>query len=122
MPVSRIIAAGDPGGVDLAMGGASNQRQYRLHSISETTVARAVVQENPQPSYHGDYTVTYNVSDRAGNSAAQITRTVTVTPDDTTGGGGGGSLAYWTLVIWLISLIAINVYRRRQGFSRSRAE
>jgi outer membrane protein OmpA-like peptidoglycan-associated protein len=31
----------------------------------------------------GDYTVTYNVNDAAGNPAVQITRTVTVTPDVT---------------------------------------
>ena len=31
----------------------------------------------------GDYTVTYNVSDTAGNPATQVTRTVTITPDTT---------------------------------------
>jgi MYXO-CTERM domain-containing protein len=31
----------------------------------------------------GTYTVTYNVSDAAGNAAAEVTRTVTVTPDVT---------------------------------------
>merc|ERR1711965_49954 len=31
----------------------------------------------------GTYTVTYNVSDAAGNSAVEVTRTVTVTPDAT---------------------------------------
>ena len=31
----------------------------------------------------GTYTVTYNVDDAAGNSAAQVTRTVNVTPDAT---------------------------------------
>jgi hypothetical protein len=38
----------------------------------------------------GSYTVTYNVSDFAGNSATPITRTVNVTPAAGTGGGGGG--------------------------------
>ena len=31
----------------------------------------------------GDYTVTYNVSDAAGNAATQVTRTVTITADET---------------------------------------
>ena len=31
----------------------------------------------------GTYTVTYNVSDAAGNAAVEVTRTVTVTPDVT---------------------------------------
>ena len=31
----------------------------------------------------GDYTVTYNISDAAGNPATQVTRTVTITPDTT---------------------------------------
>ena len=31
----------------------------------------------------GDYTVTYNVSDAAGNPADEVTRTVTITPDAT---------------------------------------
>ena len=31
----------------------------------------------------GNYTVTYNVSDAAGNPATQVTRTVTITPDTT---------------------------------------
>ena len=31
----------------------------------------------------GTYTVTYNVSDAAGNAATQVTRTVTITPDAT---------------------------------------
>ena len=38
----------------------------------------------------GSYTVTYNVTDFAGNSASPITRTVNVTPAAGTGGGGGG--------------------------------
>ena len=31
----------------------------------------------------GTYTVTYNVSDAAGNAATQVTRTVNITPDVT---------------------------------------
>ena len=31
----------------------------------------------------GTYTVTYNVSDAAGNAATQVTRTINITPDVT---------------------------------------
>ena len=34
-------------------------------------------------NYVGTYTVTYNVSDAAGNAATQVTRTVNITPDVT---------------------------------------
>jgi hypothetical protein len=39
----------------------------------------------------GTFTVTYSVSDRSGNVAKPVTRTVTVEPADATGGGGGGA-------------------------------
>ena len=38
----------------------------------------------------GSYTLTYNVSDSAGNPATPVTRTVNVTARNTGGGGGGG--------------------------------
>jgi hypothetical protein len=54
----------------------------------------------------GTYTVTYSVSDFAGNAAATVTRSVRVDPGS---GGGGGSVSYWTVVAlmgWLfISMI-----------------
>jgi hypothetical protein len=45
----------------------------------------------------GTYTVTYNVSDFAGNAAATVTRTVRVDPAANSG-GGGGSVSYWTVL------------------------
>ena len=54
----------------------------------------------------GSYTVTYNVSDFAGNAAMPISRTVTVTPAAGTGGGGGGAMSYWMLLVLLATLIA----------------
>jgi hypothetical protein len=41
----------------------------------------------------GNYTLTYNVSDFAGNAATAVTRTVTVAPAAGTGGGGGGAIS-----------------------------
>jgi hypothetical protein len=44
----------------------------------------------------GTYTVTYSVSDFAGNAAATVTRSVRVDPSAKSG-GGGGSVSYWTV-------------------------
>jgi len=66
----------------------------------------------------GSYTVTYNVTDFAGNPATPITRAVTVTPAAGTGGGGGGALSYW-LLICLSVLLAVRVlHRERQAVRR----
>lgn len=50
----------------------------------------------------GDYILTYNVADRAGNNATPITRTVTVTTAAGTGGGGGGALSSLALLLLMI--------------------
>jgi hypothetical protein len=52
----------------------------------------------------GNYTVTYNVTDFAGNKAQPVTRTVNVTPAAGTGGGGGGLVGPWTLLILLLAI------------------
>jgi len=53
----------------------------------------------------GAYTVTYDVTDFAGNAAVSITRTVNVTPNTVT--GGGGTVSPLTLLLSLALLIAI---------------
>ena len=62
----------------------------------------------------GGYTLTYNVTDFAGNPATPITRSINVTPAAGTGGGGGGAIANLTLIFLLISLLAAQRYRPRQ--------
>ena len=61
----------------------------------------------------GDYTVTYNVADVAGNNAAPITRTVRITPAAGTGGGGGGAmgLVFFFLLIFAAALTAYHAKR-----------
>jgi hypothetical protein len=147
--------AGDPGGVDLAMGGRGNagvgvwlnDSQGNLGlgdavppvltlngEASVSIAARSnyvdagatatdnidgnispsiVVSNGVNTSIVGTYSVTYNVRDRAGNPAAQISRTVNVTPNSGGGGGGGGALSYWLLVLLLVANIATVMYRRR---------
>jgi hypothetical protein len=53
--------------------GATAQDNYDGNITS-----RIVVTSNVNPGVVGDYTVTYNVSDAAGNAAAPVTRTVSV--------------------------------------------
>jgi hypothetical protein len=54
----------------------------------------------------GNYTVTYNATDFAGNAATAVVRNVTVTPACCTGGGGGGKLS----VILLVALFGFLFY------------
>ena len=140
---------GDPGGVDLALGGRGNagvgvwlnDSQGNLGlgdavppeltlngeasvSIPAKTayvdagataidnidgdISASIVVGNPvNTSIVGSYTVTYNVNDRAGNPAAQISRSVTVTPASGGGGGGGGSTSYWLLALLLAAQIVV---------------
>jgi hypothetical protein len=62
-----------------------------------------VVTNNVNTSLVGAYTVTYNVTDFAGNDAQPVSRTVNVTPAAGTGGGGGGGIGPWVLVLLLLT-------------------
>jgi hypothetical protein len=139
---------GDPGGVDLAMGGApaaglgvflndglgnlgrgdavppvltllgAASVQVPSGSVYNDTGATAednidgdisasiVVVNRVNTAVVGDYTVTYNVTDFAGNSATSITRTVTVIPAAGTGGGGGGGGGLSILMLLLLVFAA----------------
>jgi len=57
------------------------------------TVNIVTVNPVPGPATEGVYTVTYNVSDAAGNAATQVTRTVRVAAASTTNGGSTARLA-----------------------------
>ena len=75
--------------------------------ISSVIVVTAAV----NTALAGTYTVTYNVSDSAGNSATQITRTVNVVPAAGSGGGGGGTLGPLLLLLLAAYLIAAQANR-----------
>ncbi|MDX2504375.1 MAG: DUF5011 domain-containing protein [Gammaproteobacteria bacterium] len=51
----------------------------------------------------GAYSVTYNVSDAAGNAATPVTRTVTVTTTPAEGGSSSGALAPASLLVLLLT-------------------
>jgi hypothetical protein len=78
-------------------------------------ISASIVVSNPvNTSIVGAYTVTYNVRDFAGNTAAQVTRTVNVTAATGRGGGGGGSIGYWALAL-LVATQLLFLLRNRQA-------
>ena len=79
-----------------------------LDNIDGDISSRIVVTNNVNTRIVGNYTVTYNVQDVAGNPATPITRNVSVTPASGGGGGGGGTLSYWLLLLLLAtSLVSV---------------
>jgi hypothetical protein len=72
-----------------------------------------VVTNNVNTSLVGAYTVTYNVTDFAGNNAPPVSRTVNVTPAAGTGGGGGGGVGPWMLVLLLLTYTGRRQVRTR---------
>jgi hypothetical protein len=78
-----------------------------------TTLVRV---DNPvNTAVVGTYTVTYNVTDRSGNAATAITRTVRVGVRTGTGGGGGGAIDLVTLLTFAILLLgAVCLTSRRR--------
>ena len=141
---------GDPGGVDLAMGGAAqgglgiylndsfgNLGRGDAVAPTLTLLGQATVSVKARTTYSdagasaadnidgdisrnvtvsgavnistvGDYILTYNVVDFAGNSATPITRTITVTPNT---GGGGGTISLLTLFALLAGILRAQRYR-----------
>jgi hypothetical protein len=148
---------GDPGGVDLALGGAafagvgvylndsagnlgrgdavppvitlqgdasvSVQSQSVYIDAGATAVdnidgdIEVVVTSTVNTSVVGNFTVTYNATDFAGNAAAPVLRNVTVTPASGGGGGGGGTISIGLLVT-LFGFVLLHLYQRHRGSVR----
>lgn len=78
--------------------------------ISESVVAKSTVDSR----IVGLYKVVYTVTDKAGNAADPVSRTVRVTPAE--GGGGGGGGAFGPLSLMLVpGLWAVGRRRRRNA-------
>ena len=75
--------------------------------------ARVIATGTVNDAVIGSYTVTYNVTDRAGNPADPITRAVQVTPAAGTGGGGGGASGPWLLILLAGAMVAGRATSRR---------
>ncbi len=61
-----------------------------LDNVDGNITSNIVTVNSVNTAIIGTYTVTYNVSDAAGNAAPQVTRTVRVSNRPSGGGGGGG--------------------------------
>ena len=88
-----------------------------LDNIDGNISPSIIVSNSVNTSIVGSYIVTYNVQDRAGNPAAQISRSVNVTPASGGGGGGGGAVSYWLLAFLLAMNIAGVIRMRRRAVS-----
>ena len=113
-PVLKLLGAS---AVSLRSGGAYSDAGATAHDNIDGDISGSIVATGAvNPAVVGEYTVTYNVVDRAGNDATPITRTVTVTAATTTGGGGssssgGGGGTLSLLVLFLLTISANRVFR-----------
>lgn len=82
-----------------------------IDDIDGDLTSRIVIASNVDTQKLGIYTVTYSVTDHAGNAAKAVSRTVNVTPANVAqeGPGGGGALA-----VELGALLLL-LWRRRQS-------
>jgi hypothetical protein len=82
-----------------------------MDDIDGDLTSRIVAASNVDTKTLGIYNVTYNVSDRAGNAAPAVTRTVNVTPQamPQESAGGGGALG-----LELGAALALAAWRARR--------
>jgi len=82
--------------------------------VSGDLTARIVVQNPVNTAVIGTYSVSYNVTDKAGNTAATVIRTVTVDVV-AEGGGGGGSIDPSALAVLATLLLLRAAQALRSG-------
>lgn len=79
-----VITLNGPAAVTVEAGYAYSDAGATAVDLGDGDISSAISTVNPVNIHVvGTYTVTYDVSDASGNSAAQVTRTVTVIPDAT---------------------------------------
>ncbi len=63
------------------------------------------VDNTVDPHVVGSYVVTYTATDKAGNSALPVTRTVRVNPESDVSGGGGGAVGWPLLTLCFLAVL-----------------
>ncbi|HUF74562.1 MAG TPA: FG-GAP-like repeat-containing protein, partial [Gammaproteobacteria bacterium] len=102
--------------VTLTVQNAYNDAGATATDDADGVITGSIVVDNPvDTDVIGTYTVRYTVTDRSGNDAIPVTRTVTVRASQPTGGGGGGSFGPAALVLLVLSCIFRRQYRRPSG-------
>ncbi len=109
-PVVTLIG---PATVNVTVGSTYNdQGATATDNVDGDLTDEIVTDSNVDTSTAGSYTVTYDVTDAAGNEAATVARTVNVSqPPRDGGGGGGGSLGLWSIA--LLGMLGATGRRRR---------
>jgi hypothetical protein len=79
--------------------------------------SRIVVVNPVNTALLGTFTITYSVSDRSGNAATPVTRTVTVGPLPAEGGGGGGAVGIELVLALLLLARGARSSQVRRTFS-----
>jgi hypothetical protein len=103
--VPPVLTLSGDASVDIPAGSAYTDAGATAEDNIDGDISSAVVvTATVNTALVGSYTVTYNVSDFAGNSATPITRTVNVVPAAGTGGGGGGGGVVSPLLLLLLML------------------
>jgi hypothetical protein len=89
--------------------------------IDGDVTSRIVVTNPVNTTVIGTYTVTYNATDRSGNKAAAVTRTVSVQTRQASGGGGGGASGpLWLGVLTLLAMLGARRERLSYRLIRDR--
>lgn len=96
-PVSMTLASGE---------GYIEEGAVATDDIDGDVTTGIVITNNVNPAVLGTYTVSYSVTDRAGNPATAI-RTVQVGVNQGTGGSGGGFLSPLFLLLQLLLVVTI---------------
>ena len=110
-----VITLSGAAAVTVTVGGTYTDAGATATDDVDGDLAASIVTNNPvNAAVRGAYTVTYDVSDAAGNAAVQVTRSVTVVAAPVVppppSGGGGGSAA----LLELLGLMFLVVSSRRK--------
>ena len=111
-PVITLLGAAS---VDVPSGNAYTDAGATALDNIDGDIVLGPPTSNVNTAIVGNYTVTYNVTDFAGNAATPVVRSVNVTPAVGRGGGGGGALGYWALAF----LIGVHLLILMPARSRS---
>ena len=130
--IPPVITLNGAASVNVATGATYTDAGATAQDDIDGDISANIVVVNPVDTQTpGSYTITYNVSDAAGNPATEVTRTVIVSDTPVGGnggnsgsgsGGGGGGSTGGGLLLLLATLLAARCRRGLKGASRMGSE